>query len=365
MAWRTEILIIGGGVIGLAIARELRKRGAGAIRIIEKGRVGREASWAAAGILAPQVEADDDGEFFKLCFASNQLYPQFASELLDETGVDIELDRRGTIYVGFDERDEEEFDRRYKWQREKRLRVDRLDRSELLKLEPSVSPDVIGALLFPDDGQVENRKLVEALSKFAELNDISIDEEVSAKKIVSSNGRVTGVLTDSGEFSAGSVIIAAGAWSSLIDIEPPQTPLVVKPIRGQMLCYRPDRSFNHVIYSRRGYVVPRHDGRLLAGATVEDVGYDKATTVEGKKTLVEIAAEIAPGLGEIEPVEHWAGLRPRGKTDIPYIGPVAGIDGLFAAVGHFRNGILLTPITARMAADDIKGSVQSMPAVEL
>jgi len=284
--------------------------------------------------------------------------------LLDQTGIDIELDQRGTIFVGFDERDEEELGRRYKWQREKGLSVERLDRRELLKLETTISPDAIGALLFPDDGQVENRKLVAALHKFAQLNGIAIDEGVTAKQVLSANGRVTGVETDTGEYSAGTVIIAAGAWSSFVDIESDAEPIMVKPIRGQMLCYRPAEHFKHVIFSRRGYLVPRRDGRLLAGATVEDVGFDRSTTADGRSTLIDVAAEIAPKLSNFEPIDHWAGLRPRGPGETPFIGQIVGVDGLFAAVGHFRNGILLTPITAKTIGEQLTGSAKAVPAVE-
>src|SRR6476646_2057050 len=148
-----ETLIIGGGVIGLAIARELKKRGAGRVRVLEKGRVGREASWAAAGILAPQVEADEDGEFFRLCYASNKMYRAFADELRNETGIDVELDRRGVVYLGFEETDLREFEHRFGWQSAAGLKVEKLDPAQLRTLEPDASNRAMSGLLFPDDGQ--------------------------------------------------------------------------------------------------------------------------------------------------------------------------------------------------------------------
>jgi glycine oxidase len=349
-------VIIGGGVIGLSIARELKKRGVGRIRVLDRGRVGREASWAAAGILAPQVEADDDGEFFRLCYESNRMYRAFADELLHETGVDVELDQSGTLYVGFAERDEGEFVRRYEWQRAAGLKIEKLAQAEIRSLEPDVSDSAACGLYFPDEGQVENRKLVEALAAFARNNGIEISEGVEATGVSIRKDRVAGVETPSGEIPAEMVVIATGAWASHIQLGGARLPLRVKPIRGQMICYKPELvNIRHVVYSRRGYLVPRTDGRLLAGATVEDVGFDAATTSEGRRTLEDVAAEIAPHLDQSEVTDHWAGLRPYADGGLPYIGPVNGVDGLFAAVGHFRNGILLTPITARLFADVFVG----------
>src|SRR6476646_5991808 len=180
-----ETLIIGGGVIGLAIARELKKRGAGHVRVLEKGRVGREASWAAAGILAPQVEADEDGEFFRLCYESNKMYRVFADELRDETGIDVELDGRGVVYLGFDETDEREFNHRLKWQSAAGLKVKKLDRTQLKTLEADASDRAISGILFPDDGQVENRKLVEALAASAKSRGVEIEEGIEVSSVVS------------------------------------------------------------------------------------------------------------------------------------------------------------------------------------
>ena len=349
-----ETVIIGGGVIGLAIARELKKRGVRQIAVLDKGRVGREASWAAAGILAPQVEADDDGDFFKLCYESNRMYRSFADDLLDETGINIELDQRGTLYVGFDESDKEECRRRYKWQSAAGLRIENLDRDDIFSLERNVNGNATAGLFFPDDGQVENRKLVEALEAFARSNGIEIREGTEILSVSSDRGRVNGVETTEGPLSTEKVVVANGAWASHIKLGETALPVEVKPMRGQMICYRPeDVNVRHVIYSKNGYLVPRADGRLLAGATVEDVGFDSSVTESGLRQLDSVAAEIVPQLAGMPTADHWAGLRPLAKGGLPFIGAVGDVDGLFAAVGHFRNGILLAPITARMIADAV------------
>ena len=352
-----ETLIIGGGVIGLSIARELKRRGVHKVTILERGRVGREASWAAAGILAPQVEADADDDFFRLCFESNRMYPDLAGELFDETGIDIELSRHGTLYLAFDAEDEKEFDHRFAWQTAAGLNVERLDRSQVKALEPDVSDSVLAGLYFPDDGQVENRKLVTALAASAKRSGVDIREDVTVKSVLSDQGKIVGVETMQGIVPSDHVIITTGAWASHIELGGAVLPVEVKPIRGQMICYRPHEvTVGHVVYSRRGYLVPRADGRLLAGATADDVGFDSGVTAEGLRTLRDVAVEIAPGLHSCEVADHWAGLRPYSVGGSPFIGQVKDVKGLFAAIGHFRNGILLTPITARIIADAVLGA---------
>jgi glycine oxidase len=359
-----DVIVIGGGVIGLSIARELKKRGAGQICVLEKSNVGREASWAAAGILAPQVEADEDGDFFRLCYESNRSYRQFADELQDETGTNVELDQSGVVYAGFDDSERAEFDHRYKWQRSAGLNVELLDRGGIKKLEPNISDKVVGGMYFPDDGQVENRKLVEALEKFAKLNGIKIDQGVEIDSVELENGAVSDVRSRKHTYKARTVIVATGAWTSLIKFGEGILPVTVKPIRGQMVCYRPDElRLGRVVYSKRGYLVPRADGRLLAGATAEDVGFDRSTSDEGISGLIDAAVEIAPALKRLDIVDKWAGLRPYIPGGIPFIGPVPGVKGLFAAAGHFRNGILLAPITARMIADEMLGSREQFDTI--
>lgn len=350
----TDFLIIGGGVIGLSIARQLRRRGAGRITILERERLGMESSWAAAGMLAPQAEADQADDFFKLCSESNGLYPQFAAELQEETGVDIELDRTGTLYLAFNEYDSEELRNRHKWQTAAGLAVEVVSAEETKKREPLVSAEVRESLFFPEDGQVENRKVVEALAAFCRINDISVNEDTPAERIVVEGGRATRADTTNGTISAAHIILAAGAWSSLINIGEKKLNVPVKPIRGQMISYTSQAGkFNHVIYSHRGYLVPRADGRVLAGATVEDVGFDKQNTEAGLRSLREAATEIAPALAGIEPSDRWAGLRPFAGDGMPVLGNVSEIKNLTIATGHYRNGILLAPITGKLVADQL------------
>ncbi len=347
----SDVLIIGGGIIGLTIARELHKKGVQKITILERGAVGKEASHAAAGMLAPHAETDKFDDFFFFCDESNKLYPTFSEELLDETGVDIELDREGTLYLAFTETDAKEIRRRFEWQKGAGLQVEHLSAQETRQAEPFVSPDVLESLFFPNDWQVENRQLIHALQKFAELSNIEIRENTEVTRLLTENGKITGAETAAEKFFAEKVILATGAWTSFIKTDNLTMPQV-KPIRGQMIGFHTaKRLFQKVIYSPRGYLVPRADGRVLAGATMEDVGFDKDTTESGINFLHENALEIAPSLVNLEVAEKWAGLRPFAADGLPILGNFPSAENLFLATAHYRNGILLAPLTAKILAE--------------
>jgi glycine oxidase len=349
----SEILIIGGGVIGLSLARELHKKGFRRITILERGEIGKESSYAAAGMLAPQTETDKDDDFFRLCAESNQIYPQFAAELFEETDVDIELDQSGTLYLAFTENDVKEIRHRFEWQTKAGLQVEHLSARETTQAEPFASPDVLESLFFPNDWQVENRKLLHALRKYCELFGIEIRENVEIKNLLIENKKIVGAETVKEKFSAETVVLATGAWTSFIKAGALDLPKI-KPLRGQMISFfTAKRLFSKVIYSPRGYIVPRADGRVLAGATVEDAGFDKGITSEGIDFVRERALEIAPSLVNLDIQDKWAGLRPFAADGLPILGKFAEIENLFIASAHFRNGILLAPLTAKILAEKI------------
>lgn len=357
----SDVVIIGGGVIGLAIARELTLRGVRDVTVIERDNFGAEASWAAGGMLAPQAEADAADEFFTLAVASRELYPDLAATLRDETGIDIGLDRSGTIYLGFLEREEDELNQRYRWQRYAGLRVERLALTDLRALEPQVSLRVRAALRFPDDVQVENRLLVNALIRANELAGVRLLANTEVLSVNISGSRATGVTIPIGELNAGSVVVAGGAWSSLLPFSDGRSaPVAIEPVRGQMLCFDTGRGLTRqVIYSPRGYLVPRADGRLLVGSTTEQAGFEKNVTAGGLNSITAHGTEIAPGLAALPLVDHWAGLRPRSVDGLPVIGAVANLNNLFYATGHYRNGILLAPVTGAALSDEIVTGIPS------
>ena len=352
----SDVVIIGGGVIGLTVARALRLRGVRDVMLIERGQIGAEASWAAGGILAPQVEAEETNDFFRLACQSRDLYPTFANALREETGVEVELDRTGTIYLGFTDEDANEMSRVHEWQTRAGLRVEQLTRDEARKLEPCVSASVNGALFFPNDIQVENRKLVRALTAANEELGVRIVVDCEARALRVRSGKIHAVDTSLGPISTRIAVLAAGAWTSLIESPDTILPSVrIEPVRGQMLCFDAPKFAQHVIYSSRGYLVPRRDGRLLAGSTSEQVGFDKTVTDQGVNQIKSMAAEIAPALALLPLLASWAGFRPRAADDLPVLGPCKEINGLFYAAGHYRNGILLAPVTGELIADAIVG----------
>jgi glycine oxidase len=356
----SEVLIIGGGVIGLSIARELQKKGAERITIVDRGPIGREASWAAAGMLAPNIETDSDEDFHKFGIESLDLYPKFAAELLDETGIDIELDRSGTLCVAFSEDESIELHKTHARQQARHVSVELLSGEELRRLEPSISEDVRAALFYPNDWQVENRKLVAALREFAQRSGIRIVEDVEVSGLIAEKQNVVGARTSVGDFRSGTTIIATGAWTSLIKIGETTMPVSIRPIRGQMLSFLSrERLLRRVIYSHHGYLVPRSDGRILVGATVEDVGFDKTTSAEGIDSLRLAAVEILPQLANADIGETWAGLRPFADDGLPVLGEIPGWDNAVVATAHYRNGILLAPKTAEIVASRIIDGIES------
>jgi glycine oxidase len=210
-------------------------------------------------------------------------------------------------------------------------------------------------LRFPRDIQVDNRRLIEALVRANEETGVQLRLNTTVTGLRIKNEKVWGVETSAGFVAAPSVVIAAGAWASLIESPEAKLPAIdIEPVRGQMLCFV-DRSqiIRHVIYSTRGYLVPRRNGRVLAGSTSEQVGFDKRVTDEGRLGIRSMAIEIAPGIADLALVDSWAGFRPRAPDNYPVLGPCAGVAGLFYATGHYRNGILLAPITGKVIADAI------------
>jgi glycine oxidase len=347
-----KVLIIGGGVIGLSIARSLSKKGIKKITILERGEIGKEASHAAAGMLAPHAEAEKLDDFFNFCTESLSLYPQFSEELFNETGIDVELDKSGTLYLAFTENDVAEITGRFAWQKQNGLKVEHLSAQEVRKLEPFVSPDVREGLFFPNDWQVENRKLVAALRKFCELNNVQIIENTEVTNL---SKNIAETFDKKHEFDI--VILANGAWLSLIKTDDFVLPNV-RPIRGQMISFNTaKRLFSKVIYSPRGYIVPRKNGKIIAGASVEDVGFDNQTSDFEIEKIMEHTFEISPSLSNLSISEKWSGLRPCSPDNLPVLGEIS--DNVFIAAAHYRNGILLAPKTAELIAERITGGTIS------
>lgn len=357
---KPKILIVGGGVIGLSIARELHIAGVRDITVVDKGTLGREASWAAAGMLAPNVEAEHADDFYKFCAASNEIYPNFVRKLVDETGCDIDYRKCGTIEIALSEDDAAVLSAKLERQKLKGFKAHALDASEILSLEPSLSRDVVAGIHYPDDGYVDNRQLVGALSVYLRRNEIDVLENVKFATLSLDGDRITGAIVNGRTVDADLTILATGAWSSLIKIGDRALPIDVKPIKGQMVAFA-DRSLDlrKVIVAPGAYLTPRVDGRILVGATVENVGFDKAINEEAIDRLIKAARQAMPTLERVEPAETWCGFRPFASDGMPIIGGFDEIDSLFVATAHFRNGILLAPLTAKIVADKIVDKIDS------
>ena len=342
-----DTLIVGGGVIGCAIAWRLaqaRQR----VALIERHEPGQEASWAAGGMLAAQAEADQADAFLELALASRALYSSFAAELHTATGINIEYRTEGTLYLALTDQDEAELEHRWQWQHAAGLNTKKLTRACTHKLEPQLNDKLRWALKFPDDHQVNARQLTTALIAAARLAGVTIFSNTEAHQLLISGKQVQGVATSKGELRAATTILTAGAWTSQLTQAVP-----TEPVRGQMIALPMTAPpLRHVVYSCRSYLVPRSAGFLIAGSTTEYAGFEKTTTDAGIASIVERSCEIAPSLAGKPLLETWAGLRPKNtRDDWPVIGFGTQYQGLLYATGHYRNGILLTPITAQAISE--------------
>jgi glycine oxidase len=346
----SDVIIIGGGITGLGSARELAGRGL-SVTVLERHQPGREASWASAGMLAPQGELSE-GAFLRLCLESNRLYPEFRASVEAETGICCYHREAGTLALAFTDDDEAEFRHTYERQRADNLHVEWVSGAEARKFEPALSDKVRGGMYLPDDRHVENRLLVPALEQACRLRGVEIVSGALATRIISENGRAVGVDTILGSWYGSTIINAAGSWAASIEVPDASQRPPVFPVRGQMLALTPPRPdfLSRAVRTPRSYLVPRHDNRLFLGATMEHVGFDKRNTVWGFTKLLNGALELFPELEGCAVQEMWSGLRPGSKDNYPVLGKTS-LPGYILATGLFRNGLLLGAVMAQVIPD--------------
>lgn len=353
MTRSSDVLIVGGGIIGLAIAREAARSGL-SVRLFEPGEPGGEASGAAAGMIGAQLEADHRESLTELGLASRKLYDEFIAAVREESGVEVNHRVEGTLVVARSADEEQTLQRRFMFQKESGLKVEQLDRAAVLRHEPGISGSDGGGLLLPDDTSLEPRLLMQGLRTAAEKAGVDIRCGAPVNKLLTKNRRVVGAEVAGEVWVAGNVVVAAGAWSGAIEgeaITPPPT----GPVKGQIVCLRAKPStLRHVIWTTGLYLVPRGDGRIVIGSTSERVGFDRNVTAGAMSSLIDRSVELLPALSAAGFHSAWAGLRPALPDGLPAIGPGA-IAGLQYACGHFRHGILLAPITARIIVRLLRG----------
>ncbi len=344
-----KTVVIGAGVVGLGIAWRLAQAGC-PVTVYDRGEAGHGASWAAAGMLAAAVETEPGEEaLLGLTLESQRLWPDFARELEAASGISVGYRDEGTIVVALTRDDAQQLRFTYEFQRGLGLAIEWLSGAEARRREPHLRPGVPGAVLSPRDHQVENRALGRALAVAARRAGATVHEHCPVCEVEFGGGRLRGVVTARGREPADAVVLAAGAWSRQIGGIPAAFLPPVRPIKGQMLALRMDPAaplLRHVVWLPRGYLVPRLDGRLIVGGTVEERGFDDTVTAGGLLALIEGAWRAVPAIEELPVAETWVGFRPGSRDDAPMLGP-SGIDGLVVATGHHRNGILLTPVTAQ------------------
>ncbi len=347
-----DVAIIGGGVIGASIAFEL----AGAklrVAVFDRQEPGREASWAAAGMLSPAPDSPRDLPLVPLGRESLRIYPEFVSSIEEASGQSARLTREGTLEVFGGANGEEDRDRRVDECCRLGLVAEPVALDEAREWEPALGDGARAVAWLLEEGTVEPRSLTNAVVAAAERGGSKIHGNCPVTGLIREGDRCTGLIAGGEVISAARVVVAAGSFSSQIADESGLFARYAptRPVRGQMMALRPDGPGpRRVLRSERGYLVPRQDGKIVAGSTSEHAGFDKRVTPEGMRRIFDAALELFPKLAGAEVVETWSGLRPGTADDLPILGPT-DIEGLLVATGHYRNGILLAPVTAKLVRE--------------
>ncbi|MCA0976461.1 glycine oxidase ThiO [Halomonas denitrificans] len=346
----SEFVVIGGGVIGLMTALQLADAGH-SITVIDRGQCGREASWAGGGIVSPLYPWRYSDPVSQLASWSEGAYPELSLSLLEETGVDPEYRQKGLLYLRV-----EDETRALAWARGVGKPLSRVGAEVIRAKEPQVRQDVEDALWMPTLGSIRNPRLMRSLkTRLSGMPGVTFAEQTSVTGLNRQGQRVTSVATDQGDVGADQVVICAGAWSAqlakLADLSLP-----VRPVKGQMLLFKaPPGMVERVVLMDGRYVIPRGDGRVLAGSTLEEAGFDKGVDEQARQSLWQSATGIIPALASCEVEHQWAGLRPGSPDGVPFIGRAPGWDNLHVNAGHYRNGLVLAPASTRLLVDQMLG----------
>ncbi len=362
-----DVAIVGGGIAGLVCAWRARREGL-SVTVLERDTLGSATSSVAAGMLAPVTEAEfgeAGSRLLELSLRSAQMWPQFAAELEELTGLDVGLLRTGTLIVARDDDEARELERQLAFRRSLGLRAERLRASAAREREPALAPTVRLAVESQDDHAVDPRRALAALRAACEACGVGVSEHTTVESLAldGAGRRVTGLVLAGGErVMAGEVVLAAGAWSAQVAGLPEDARVPVRPVKGQILRLRDPGGPGLVgrpVRFEGGYVVPRAEGRYAVGGTVEEKGFDTAPTAGGVYEVLRAASELVPGIDELQIEELSVGLRPGTPDNAPAIGSGV-LEGLTWATGHYRNGILLAPLTGELVAATLTGKTREL-----
>lgn len=353
-----RVLIVGGGAIGLAIGWRLARAGC-AVTVFDRDQAGRSASWASAGMLSPLAEAQfEEEDLLHFGIKALEVYPEFVEALESETGSSVGYRQDGVLVAGITQDDLEYLKFRHQFQQDLQLPVAWLSGDEAREQEPHLSAQVSAAVWCPGDHQVDNRRLVMALEKGFVQAGGELLENMAVDELLIEGSGVKGLRVGEEVYEGDTVVVASGAWSRLMPGLPDQAKPPVRPVRGQILRLKMTQEvtleriiwYPRVATSSIAYLVPKDDGHLVLGATSEEMGFDAEVTAGGVFELLRAAWDVVPGVYDLPLVETMAGLRPGSRDDGPILGKTA-VDGLILATGHYRKGILLTPLTALTIAE--------------
>lgn len=354
-----RVVVIGGGMVGLAVADELVLRRVQVILLERNQAMAQEASAAAAGILSPQSGAAGPGPFFDLLLAGGRLIPETVRRLEADTGLDLDYRPCGMLGLAFSESEEAEMERDLAWQSEAGVALERWSARQVRMEEPAVDGPARCGLFWPESGRIDPVPMAQAYERVIRRAGVEVRTGIQVLAVCLRGGQAVGVETTGGGIEADAVVNCAGAWAGFDSGLPFKIPCV--PVRGQILQFGVRAALvNRMVYSSSAYLIQRGGGRLVAGTTVERVGFDCRVTEEGRRMIKAAAARICSGVEGLPTAAEWAGLRPDTPDHLPILGETP-VRGLWLAAGHYREGILLAPITGRLIADGVTGCRPELP----
>ena len=349
-----DVLVVGGGVIGMLTARNLQSQGL-KVAIVDKGKMGGAATWAAGGILSPLNPWQQNKASQSLIEEGQLNFAVLTESLKQETGIDSEYFQSGMLALDVDEKSQA-----LAWAEQHKQTIKLVSKHDLYKQEPKLAKNIQQALFLPNITQVRPPKLIVALHQSLRQRGVRLYENTTVLKLIYESSKVIGVTTNTEKLFANKIILASGAWTKNLLLKSTNhiENVDIEPVRGQMLLYKPhEKLLSHIVLKQKTYLIPRKDGHILCGSTLEHVGFENQITSEARNELGNIACQLLPALREYEPIKQWSALRPGTKREYPYICQHPDISGLYLNSGHYRYGIVMSIASARIMAELVTNSL--------